>query len=163
MLSDRIINLMNYQINKELESAYLYLDFANYFNEKGLTGFEHWYKAQAEEEIEHAEKFMDYLHDEGHAVKLKEIAKLEWTADGIEDVLERGLEHEIYVTKLIHELNTEAENQYDVRSMRFLDWFIDEQAEEEKNARELIDRYENFAKGCSAGLYMMDRDLGKRE
>ena len=163
MLSERITNLINYQINQELVSAYLYLDFANYFSERGLKGFEHWYKVQAREEIEHAEKFIDYMHDEDSTVKLNGIDKLEWNADGIEGVLDIGLQHEMYVTKLIHELHTEAENQYDTRTMRFLDWFITEQAEEERNARDLIDQYENFANGCSAGLYMMDRDLGKRE
>lgn len=163
MLSERIEELINYQINQELASAYLYLDFANYFSENGLRGFEHWYKVQAFEEIEHAEKFIEYMHDEGCAVKLSEIAKIEWSADGIEDVLARGLQHEMYVTKLIHDLYSEAENQYDTRTMRFLDWFINEQAEEEKNARELIDDYENFASDCKAGLYQMDKELGKRE
>ena len=163
MLSERIMNLINYQINQELVSAYLYLDFANYFNENGLKGFEHWYKVQAQEEIEHAERFINYMHDEGCAVKLTEIDKKEWVAEGIEDVLSNGLQHEMYVTKLIHDLYDEAENQYDTRTMRFLDWFITEQAEEERNAKDLIENYENFANGCSAGLYMMDHDLGKRE
>ena len=163
MLSERIMNLMNYQINQELVSAYLYLDFANYFNENGLKGFEHWYKVQAFEEIEHAEKFIEYMHDEGCAVRLSEIDKVEWSADGIEDVLARGLQHEMYVTKLIKDLYDEAENQYDTRTMRFLDWFINEQAEEETNAKDLIQNYENFGNGCSAGLYLLDHDLGKRE
>ena len=162
MLSDRIMNLINYQINKELESAYLYLDFANYFNENGLKGFEHWYKVQAFEEIEHAEKFIEYMHDEGSSVKLKEIAKPECACESIEDVLSKGLQHEMYVTKLIKDLYDEAENQYDTRTVRFLDWFINEQAEEEKNAKELIENYENFASDCKAGLYMLDKQLGER-
>ena len=162
MLSDRIINLINYQINKELESAYIYLDFANWFNEKGLKGFAHWYKVQANEEIEHAEKFMDYMHDEGHAVKLLPIDKMADSLNLVEDFLSAGLQHEMFITKLIHELYTEAENQYDVRTMRFLDWFINEQAEEETNARDLIDKYELFAKDCKAGLYQMDGELQGR-
>ena len=162
MLNERMVNLMNHQINKELESAYLYLDFANYFNAKGLTGFGHWYKVQAQEEIEHAEKFIDYLHDENARVRLLTIDKIECKCSSDLDVLEHGLKHEEYVTKLIHELYAEAEKLYDYRSMRFLDWFINEQAEEEKSAHELIDRYELFARDCDAGLYQLDKELGGR-
>lgn len=162
MLREKIIGLINYQIGKELESAYLYLDFANWFSEHNLKGFEHWYKVQAREEIEHAEKFIDYLHDEDCVVELGDLEKIKCSCSSIVDILSHGLEHEKYVTKLINELYTEAENQYDIRTQRFLDWFINEQAEEEKNARDLIDDYETFANGCNAGLYQMDRDLSKR-
>lgn len=162
MLNERLVNLINFQINKELESAYLYLDFAGYFEEKGLCGFGHWYRVQAQEEIEHAEKFISYLRDEKEKVRLMTIDKLDWKADEDLDVLSNGLNHEMYVTKLIHELYGEAEVLADYRTMRFLDWFVTEQAEEEKNANELIDRYEMFAKDCAAGLYQMDKELGER-
>lgn len=162
MLNKRMVNLINVQIKKELESAYLYLDFANYFSEKGLPGFEHWYRVQAREEIEHAERFIDYLHDENENVKLMSLDKLECVCTEDMDVLKSGLKHEMYITKLINDLYVEAEKLYDLRTMRFLDWFIDEQAEEEKNANELISRYEMFAVKCSSGLYHMDKELGKR-
>ena len=162
MLNKKIVDLMNNQINKELESAYIYLDFANYFSEKNLTGFEHWYKVQAQEEIEHAEKFIDYLHDENEQVKLTpiEIAKSKYDSDM--QVLESGLEHEIFVTELINNIYMEAEKLNDYRSLKFLDWFITEQAEEEKNANDLISNYTLFATGCNAGLYQLDKELGAR-
>ena len=163
MLNDKIIDLITRQINKELESAYLYLDFANYFNETKLKGFEHWYRVQAQEEIEHAAKFIDYLHDEECDVKLAPVNKLECNCDNIEDYLNRGLQHEMYVTKLIKDLYSEAENQFDTRTMRFLDWFINEQAEEERNAHDLIDKYEMFGLDCKAGLYQLDKELGERD
>lgn len=162
MLSEKIVNLINYQINKELESAYLYMDFVNYFEEKELKGFAHWYRVQAEEEVEHAEKFINYLHDENAKVRLLTIDKLECKCGSVLEVLESGLKHEEYVTKLIHELYAEAEKMYDYRTIRFLDWYVNEQAEEEKNAHELIGRYEIFAKDCDAGLYQLDQELGKR-
>lgn len=162
MLNERLVNLLNFQINKEIESAYLYLDFANYFAERGLTGFEHWYRVQAQEELEHADKFINYLHDENERVKLKTVDKLECHCTKDMDVLEHGLKHEMYVTKLINDLYSEAENLYDYRTLRFLDWFINEQAEEEKNANELITMYENFAKD-GTGLYQLDRELAGRK
>ena len=162
MLNERLVNLINFQINKELESAYLYLDFANYFSEKGLEGFEHWYRVQAQEEIEHAEKFMDFLHDENNKVKLMTIDKVECLCTNDLEVLESGLKHEMYITKLINDLYGEAEKMYDYRTLRFLDWFVNEQAEEEKNANDLITRYKLFAKDCNAGLYQLDKELGER-
>lgn len=162
MLNERIINLINIQINKELESAYLYLDFANLFEEKGLHGFAHWYRVQAQEEIDHATKFIDYLHDENAKVHLLTIDKIECKCFDDLEVLEEGLKHEEFVTKLIHELYAEAEKLYDYRTLRFLDWYVNEQAEEEKNAHELIGRYQLFAKDCDAGLYQLDKELGER-
>lgn len=162
MVKKKIVDLMNFQVNKELEAAYLYLDFANYFSEKGLLGFEHWYKVQAQEEIEHAEKFINFLHDENAKVELTAIEKVECNCKKDMDVLKGGLEHEILVTNLINEIYAEAERMNDYRSMRFLDWFINEQAEEEKNANDLITRYELFAKDSSNGLYQLDKELGER-
>lgn len=162
MLNAKIINMMNFQINKELASAYLYLDFANYFEEKGLGGFGHWYRVQAQEEIEHAEKFMDYLHGENEAVRLITIDKIDHDCSNDQEVLEYGLKHEMYVTKLINEIYSEAEKLYDYRTLRFLDWFINEQTEEERNANELIDKYELYAIQCGSGLYQLDKELGER-
>ena len=162
MLSERMENLINFQINKELESAYIYMDFANFFSRKGLKGFEKWYRVQAREEIEHAEKFIDYMHDEGSEVRLASIDKPECSCAGIIDVLSQGLQHEIYITNLINDIYDEAVQEHDRRTRNFLEWFIEEQAEEEKNATGLIDTYELFARDCRAGLYQMDQELGKR-
>ena len=162
MLSERMENLINFQINKELESAYIYLDYANFFSEKGLKGFEHWYRVQAREEIEHADKFIGYMHDEGSTVHLMSIEKQDCSCQDVLEVLKGGLKHEMYITKLINDLYGEAETQVDRRTQNFLEWFIEEQAEEEKNATDLIDKYEMFARDCAAGLYQLDNELGSR-
>ncbi len=163
MINTKLVKLLNHQINKELESAYLYLDFANYFSEKGLTGFEHWYRVQAKEEIEHAEKFVDYLHDENEKVVLTTLEKVECSMGSDREVLEQGLKHEEYVTELINKIYCEAEKLKDYRMMKFLDWFITEQAEEEKNATELITKYDMVIGDGGMGLYQLDKDLGTRK
>lgn len=164
MLNKKISELINNQINKELESAYLYLGFANFFTEKSLEGFAHWYTVQAYEEIDHAKKFMDYLHDNNDIVDLETIQVLDHGFDGILEVLAKGLNHELYVTALINNIYKEAIDLRDFRTKNFLEWFIAEQAEEEKNAQALIEMYNNFVKDCSCdcGLYVVDRELGKR-
>lgn len=168
MLNEKIVELMNKQINKELESAYLYLAFSNYFAEKGLLGFAHWYNVQAREEVEHAEKFIDYMHDEGESVELYSIELVDANMEDDLEVLKEGLNHERYVTGLINWIYKEASDLEDFRTMEFLNWFIKEQQEEEINAMNLLVDYQNKAmcddccKHCGAGLSMMDRDLAKR-
>lgn len=163
MLSNDITILMNNQITKELESALLYLDFANYFDEKAMKGFGHWYNVQANEEVDHAKKFIDYLHDNGEAVRLRNIEFEKTDFEDDMEVLKRGLQHEEYVTMLIHSIYEQALNDNDYRSMEFLQWFIKEQAEEEKNAQELIDEYGGFCSECGCGVYMMNKQLAERK
>lgn len=162
MLSEKIYNLVNDQINKEMYSAYLYLDFSGYFGGKGLGGFASWYRKQAEEEMEHAFKFYDYLHDNGHKVELKAIAKPDKVLKDDKEVLKMALEHEQYVTSLINNIYEAAATERDFRTKQFLDWFVKEQLEEEANAEELISKYELYG-GCSAGLYNLNKELGKRD
>ena len=163
MLKGKIVSLMNEQITKELESAYLYLGFANYFKEKGLNGFAHWYCVQADEEVDHARRFIDYLHDNCETVVLKEIEVLDTDFEDDMCVLTKGLKHEMYVTSLINNIYKEALDTEDYRTMFFLDWFIDEQLEEEKNAQDLIDMYNNFVCDCGCSLFEIDQELAKRE
>jgi ferritin len=162
MLDKKIYDLINDQINKELYSAYLYVDFSFYFGGKGLSGFASWYMKQAKEEVEHAEKFIKYIHDNGMKVELLAIDKPDKKLNDDMSVLKMGLEHEQYVTSLINKIYDAAFEIKDYKTMGFLDWFVKEQIEEEANAEELISKYELYA-GCEAGLYSLNKELGKRE
>ena len=161
MLDANVAKLINEQVNKELYSAYLYLDIANYYTEEGLDGFANWYNIQAQEERDHALLFVEYLQNNGMKVTLEAIAKPDKTLDSIMAALNVGLEHEQYVTSLIHTIYDAAYSIKDFRTMQFLDWFVKEQGEEEKNAEDLIKKYELFGQD-SKGLYMLDNELGAR-
>ncbi len=161
MLDKKIIDLVNHQVNKEMYSAYLYLSMANYYAEKNLEGFAHWFTLQAKEEYEHAEKFMNYIHDNGEQVILEAIeAPKSDYADPIEP-LKVTVEHEKYVTDLINQIVRVAHDLCDYRTLNFLSWFINEQAEEEKTANDLLARYEIFVDG-KKNLYLFDQEMKSR-
>lgn len=162
MLNSKIADLLNDQINKELYSAYLYLDFANYYESKGLEGFANWYKIQAQEERDHAMLFYQYLHNNGAKVTLEAIGKPDKVFETLMDPLTYGLEHEEYVTSLINNLYAAALEVHDFRTMQFLDWFIKEQGEEENNAHNLINKMEIVGMNEKGGLYMLDSELKTR-
>ena len=161
MLNQKVHQLLNEQINKELYSAYLYLDFSNYFKAKGLDGFANWYMVQAQEERDHAMLFYTYLQNEGAAVTLEAIAKPDKDLDSHMTVLKAGLEHEQYVTSLINDIYGAAYDVRDFRTMQFLDWFVKEQGEEETNANDLISKMELFGSDAK-GLYMLNQELSAR-
>ena len=102
MLDKKVAELINNQINKEFYSAYLYLDFSVYYEEVGLDGFANWYMIQAQEERDHAVLMLQYLQNNGEKVTLEAIAKPDKELKDKLQVLELGLEHERYVTSLIH-------------------------------------------------------------
>ena len=133
-MDKKVANLINEQINKELYSAYLYLDFSNYYAAEGLEGFANWYYVQAQEERDHAMLMLKYLQNNGEKVSLKEIAKPDKKLDSHTAPLSEGLEHEKYVTSLIYAIYDAANQAKDFRTMQFLDWFVKEQGEEETNA-----------------------------
>lgn len=161
MLNEKIAALLNEQVNKEFYSAYLYLDFANYFEDEGLDGFAHWYEIQAQEERDHAFMIRRYLIDNGHRVTFGEIAKPDNKFAAHIDPLKAGLVHERYVTSLITNVYAAAFEAKDFKTMQFLDWFVKEQGEEEKNADDLIKKMQLF--GCDAkGLYMLNQELNAR-
>ena len=160
-MDTKVHALLNQQINKELYSAYLYLDFSNYFKAKGLDGFANWYMIQAQEERDHAMLFYTYLQNEGVTVTLEAIAKPDKVFTCDMDVLQAGLEHEKYVTSLINDIYGAAYDVRDFRTMQFLDWFVKEQGEEETNANDLISKMELFG-GDPKGLYMLNQELGTR-
>jgi len=161
MMNEKVHELLNQQINKEFYSAYLYLDFSNYFEDAGLDGFANWYKIQAQEERDHAMLFYQYLQNENQKVTLEAIAKPDKTFSSHMDVLKAGLEHEEYVTSLINDIYAAAYNVKDFRTMQFLDWFVKEQGEEETNANNLITKMELFGSDPKS-LYMLNQELAAR-
>lgn len=157
----KVRELLNQQINKEFYSAYLYLDFSNYFEDVGLDGFANWYMIQAQEERDHAMLFYTYLQNESQKVTLEAIAKPDKVFNEHMDVLKAGLEHEEYVTSLINDIYAAAYEVRDFRTMQFLDWFVKEQGEEETNAHDLITKMELFGADPKS-LYMLNQELAAR-
>ena len=161
MLNERVRELLNQQINKELYSAYLYLDFSNYFEDRGLDGFANWYYIQAQEERDHAMLFYRYLQNNNEKVTLEAIAKPDKVLDSDMGVLKAGLEHEEYVTSLINDIYAVAYEQKDFRTMQFLDWFVKAQGEDETNANDMITKMELFGSDPKS-LYMLNSELATR-
>ena len=160
-MDKKVSTLLNDQINKEFYSAYLYLDMANFYSRKGLDGFANWYEIQAKEEQDHAMLMYQYLHNNDIPVTLKAIAKPDKTFETLMDPLKAGLEHEKYVTSLINNIYTAAHDTNDYRTIQFLDWFVKEQGEEEKNAMDLITKMELFGDDARS-LYMLNSELSAR-
>lgn len=160
-MDKNVAKLINEQINKELYSAYLYLDFANYYASVGLDGFENWYLIQAQEERDHALLFYQYLQNNGEKVTLEAIAKPDKELCDNMAPLKAGLEHEQYVTSLINNIYAAAFEVKDFRTMQLLDWFVKEQGEEEKNASDMVTKMELYGTDAKS-LYMLNSELGAR-
>ena len=157
----KVANLINEQINKELYSAYLYLDFSIFYEAQGLDGFANWYMIQAQEERDHAMLFLKFLQNNGEKVTLGLVEKPDKKLETLMDPLQFGLEHEKYVTSLINDIYAAAYDVKDFRTMQFLDWFVKEQLEEEKNADDMIKKMELFGND-SKGLYSLDAEYAAR-
>ena len=160
-MNKKVVELLNDQINKELYSAYLYLDIANYYDEMDLDGYANYYMIQAQEERDHALLFMKYMQSNGLKVTLEAIAKPDKVFDSVLAPLEVAAEHERYVTALINAIYHEAHEAKDYRTMKFLDWFVDEQMEEEDNADSMVNRYKLFGQD-PRGLYLLDQEYAAR-
>lgn len=161
MLDLSVSKLLNEQINKEFFSSYFYLDMANYYNEKGLTGFSNWFHVQAKEELDHAMLMLQYLQNNGDKVTLETIARPDKIYLDFKEPLNETLLHERYVTGLIHTIYDAAYSVKDFRTMQFLDWFVKEQGEEEKAAEDNVKKFELFGSDPK-GLYMLDTELAAR-
>ena len=157
-MNDKIAFLLNQQINKELYSAYLYLDMSNFYDEMDLDGYANYYMIQAQEERDHALLFMKYMQNNGLKITLEAIDK---TFETVLDPLVIAAEHERYVTSLINDIYHEAHQAKDYRTMKFLDWFVDEQGEEEDNADSMVNRYKLFG-ADPKGLYLLDQEYAGR-
>lgn len=161
MLKKEVAKLLNEQINKEFFSAYLYLDISNYYYEKGLDGFGNWFKVQAQEERDHAMLILQYMQNNSQKVTLGKIEAPAMSYSDFGAPLNESLKHEQFITESIHAIYDEAVKNKDYRTMQFLDWFIKEQGEEEKNAEDLITKYNVFGTD-SKGLYMINSELASR-
>ena len=160
-MNKKIAALLNDQINKEFYSAYLYLDMSNYYDSLDLDGYANYYRIQAQEERDHALLFMQYMQNNGLPVTLEAIGKPDAEFASLLAPLEIAAEHERYVTSLINNLYHEAHENKDYRTMKFLDWFVNEQMEEEENADKMISRYKLFGSDPK-GLYLLDQEYAAR-
>ncbi len=162
MLSKNMQDAINEQIKNEFYSAYLYLAMEAYFQSGGLPGFAQWLHVQFGEEQGHGLKFFQYLHDRGARVELRAIPMptAEWKSPL--HAFEEVLEHEQEVTGNINKLYSMAVKENDYASQVLLQWFINEQVEEEKNAMEIIASLRRIESKDTAVL-MLDHRLGKRE
>lgn len=161
MLNQEVTKLLNEQITKEFYSAYLYMDMADYYADHSLNGFEHWFFVQLQEERDHALLFRQYILNNGEVVTLDAIAAPDKIYSSFRDPLTMALEHEQFVTASINNIYEVAYRNKDFRTMQFLDWFIKEQGEEEKNADDNIKKFDLFA-GDPKGLYMLDNEMKAR-
>lgn len=161
MISQKIAQMINTQINKELYSAYLYWDFANYYADESLDGFANWYTVQAQEELAHAQIMRNYLIQNAVRVTFDAIDKPDKKFDDFTAPLKAGYEHEQYVTSLINGIYGAAFEEKDFKTMQFLDWFIKEQGEEEKNAEDMIKKAELFGHDPKT-LYLLDQEYAAR-
>jgi ferritin len=163
MLKERVLKALNEQINAEQYSALLYLSMSAWFEDKGLPGFANWMYVQYQEELTHANKLFKFVVERNGRAEIKAIEQMPSEFNSILDVAEKTLQHEQHVTSLIGKLVDIATEEHDHATQSFLQWFVDEQVEEEANVSEILDSLrliEGEAKGN--GLFMFDRELRQR-
>ncbi len=160
-MSPEIQQAFNEQLREELTSAYIYLSMAAYLEHEGYEGMASWMKHQAHEEKEHAMRFYTFLHECGAKVRLKAIPEppVDWNSP--QEVFAQALEHERYITQCIHNLVELAEKEKDYAAREFLQWFVREQVEEESTLGTIVQKMQRLG-DTSAGLYLLDRELGSR-
>jgi len=161
MLTKKMEVELNKQINAEYWSAYFYLSMSAYLDSNGLAGAAKWMRIQYQEEISHALKFLNYIVERGGRVDLMpiEVVPKEW--DGIINIFEETLKHEQKVTGLINNLMDIAIEEKDHAAKSFLQWYVDEQVEEESGVQTIIDQL-RMVEGKGNGLFMIDKELGQR-
>ncbi len=162
MINSKIEKAFNEQIKKELESAYLYLTMAGYFDGMNLEGSAHWMKVQAKEEFTHAMKFYNHIIERGGKVEFYPLQLLSKNWSSPLDVFQHVYEHEQKVTASIHNLVELARMENDHAAQVFLQWFVNEQIEEEANAMKIVELFKQV-KDSPVGIIMVDRELAKRE
>ncbi len=161
MISEKMQEALNAQINAEYYSSYLYLAMAAYFEAENLRGFANWMRVQAQEENMHAMKFYDFIVQRNGRVNLLAIETPPATWDSPLAVFQASYKHEQHVTSLINKLVKMALAESDYASNAFLQWFVDEQVEEEANADAIVQDLKRVGK-ASEGVFLMDRELATR-
>ena len=160
-LSKKMSGALNDQINMELASAYIYLSMSAYCDEGDLKGAASWLRIQWEEELAHATKLIDYIGERGGAVTLKAIAQPPSKFNSLLDVFEQVLAHEQKVTAAIHKIYDLTVAEKDPASQAFLQWYVNEQVEEENSAAEVISML-RLAGDAGPALLMVDHRLSER-
>jgi ferritin len=161
MLGKVIQDAMNEQMKSEFYAAYQYLSMAAYCESENLPGFAHWMRTQAQEETQHAMKFYDFILDRNGRVVLQAVEEPVVEFGSPLEVFERALEHEQRVTAMINDLYGLAVRENDYASQTFLQWFVTEQVEEEKNAGDVVETLKMIGDRSEA-LFLLDRELGRR-
>ena len=161
MINEKLQNEFNVQINKELYSEYLYLAMKTYFMEQNLMGFVNWFDVQVQEEHAHAMGMFDYLNERGGQIELMSIDKPEFSGKTPLEIFEEVLKHEQYVTSRINTVYDVAEEVRDRAAMKFLDWYIDEQVEEEASVDGVLSTLRLIGDDKNA-LLLLDKDLATR-
>lgn len=161
MINKKMQDALNEQINAELYSAYLYLSMVAYFESINLPGFATWMRVQTQEELAHAMKIYDYVNERGGRITLKSIAEpqAEWKSPLA--AFEAAYGHEQKVTGLINGLVNLANEEKDIAANTFLQWFVDEQVEEEESAETVVNKLK-LAADASDGMNMLDNEMGQR-
>lgn len=161
MLNAKMQEALNRQLNAELFSSYLYLSMAAYFEDKSLPGMANWMRVQATEENMHAMKFYDFINQRRGRVLLRAIdaPKTEWNSPL--EAFEEALSHERKITAMIHELTNAALSEKDHAAANFLQWFVNEQVEEEANVSTIVDQL-RLVGDNGVAIYMIDQRLGQR-
>lgn len=162
MQSKKVESALNKQINEELFSAYVYLQMAAKADQLGLPGFANWFKMQYGEELAHADRFFNYVLERDGVVELDAIGRPELGDETALSLFEKSLAHEQHITKLIFELKDLARAESDHATDVFLEWFVNEQVEEEASTRAVIDQLK-MVDGNPNGLFMIDRELAARQ
>ena len=159
MLSQKLENALNTQFNYEIESANIYLAMAGYTSHLGLDGFTNWFMAQYEEELFHAKKIMKFINDKGGRIDVRGFSAPKNNFSSLLDVFEETLRHETVVTKKFYDIMDIALDEKEHSTKSFLQWFIDEQVEEEASVGDMINKIKLVK---DAGLYLLDQEAAKR-
>lgn len=161
MLSKKMQKALNGQLNKEFHSAYIYLGMSAYASSNGFNGCAKWFNLQYQEEVAHAMKLFGYLEDKGADIKLQDIKALNIKADHILEVFEMAFEHEQLMTGWLNDISDLALAEKDHATYKLLQWYVDEQVEEEALFNEVIDKFKMVGND-GYGLYSIDKELGAR-
>ena len=161
MVSERIVTLVNEQITKEQYAAQLYLSMSAWFYAQDLEGIGNYFRVQSKEELMHADKMFDYVNDIGGQIILNEVPKPPHEFNNAQEIFEKALDHERLVTKSIFNIVKAANDESDFATTSFLQWFINEQVEEESSASLLVSKIK-MVKDNPSALYLFDQELAQR-
>ena len=161
MVNEKVLSLLNKQILEEFRSAYIYLGIETYFNDTGLKGMANWFRVQSQEELDHAVKILNYVQEIGGHVELPTIKEVSSNYPSPLAALESALKHEQHITNLIYKIMDAAIEERDHKTKSFLQWFVDEQVEEEANVGDQVNRL-RLVKDSPEALFYLDNELGQR-